>query len=128
MKLPIFKKRNEDKKFHTFVANRISTIHDGSEPDQWRYVDTKLDPADDASRSLSVDNLLSNTRWIKGPEFLWKAESIWPKCDAVLGEIPEGDDEVKRTMHSYSTSVEATKGMTNIFSQSSQTGRNCRKL
>ena len=53
---------------------------------------------------------------------------MWPKCDAVLGEIPDGDDEVKRTMHSYSTSVEATKGMMNIFSQSSQTGRNCRKL
>ena len=27
--------RNEDKRFHTFVANRISTIHDGSKPDQW---------------------------------------------------------------------------------------------
>ena len=106
---------NEDKRFHTFVANRISTIHDGSKPDQWRYVDTKLNSADDASRGLSVDNLLSNTRWIKGPEFMWKAESMWPKCDAVLEEIPEGDDEVKRTMHSYSTSVEATKGMTNIF-------------
>ena len=33
--------RNEDKRFPTFVANRISTIHDGSKPDQWRYVDTK---------------------------------------------------------------------------------------
>ena len=97
------------------MANRISTIHDGSEPDQWRYVDTKLNPADDASRCLSVDNLLGNTRWIKGAEFVWKAESMWPKCDAVLREIPEGDDEVKRTMHSYSTNMEATRGMMNIF-------------
>eukprot|EP00112_Aurelia_sp_Birch-Aquarium-sp1_P012064 Seg2533.1 transcript_id=Seg2533.1/GoldUCD/mRNA.D3Y31 product="hypothetical protein" protein_id=Seg2533.1/GoldUCD/D3Y31 len=120
--------RNEDKIFHTFVANRIATIHDGSEPDQWRYVDTKLNPADDASRGLSVDNLLSNTRWIKGPEFLWETELTWPKCDAVLGEIPEGDDEVKKAMHSYSTHVEMTEGMTKHFSRSSQAGRNCRKL
>ena len=40
---------------------------------------------------------------------------MWPKYDAVLGEIPEGDDEVKRTMHSYSTNVETAKGITNIF-------------
>ena len=88
------------------MANRISTSHDGSKPDQWRYVDTRFNPADDASRGLSVDNLPSNTRWTKGPEFLWKAESMWPKYDAVFGEIPEGDDEVKRTMHSYSTNVD----------------------
>ena len=31
---------NADKRFHTFVANRIQSIHDGSEPSQWRHVPT----------------------------------------------------------------------------------------
>lgn len=29
--------RNEDKRFHTFLANRLAVIHDGSQPAQWRY-------------------------------------------------------------------------------------------
>ena len=53
---------NKNKRFHTFVANRISIIHDGSEPCQWRYINTKLNPADDASRGLSVEKLLNNKR------------------------------------------------------------------
>ena len=30
--------RSNDKRFHTFVANRVAIIHDGSSPSQWRYV------------------------------------------------------------------------------------------
>ena len=33
--------RNTSKRFRTFVANRLSVIHDGSSPEQWRYVDSK---------------------------------------------------------------------------------------
>ena len=43
---------NHTKRFQTFVANRVALIHDGSSPDQWRYVNTELNPADDASRGL----------------------------------------------------------------------------
>ncbi len=32
---------SEDKRFQTFVANRVSHIRSGSEPTQWRYVNTK---------------------------------------------------------------------------------------
>ena len=106
---------NEDKIFHTFVANRISTIHDGSEPFQWRYINTKFNPADDASRGLSVDNLINNRRWIKGPEFLWEAESMWPSSVAKLEPIPESDSEVKRATKSYSTHVESTESMTKLI-------------
>jgi len=40
---------NEDKRFQTFVANRISAILDQSTASQWRHVDTSLNPADEAS-------------------------------------------------------------------------------
>ena len=42
--------RNETKRFHTFVANRIAIIRDGSNPDQWRHVGGDLNPADDLCR------------------------------------------------------------------------------
>ena len=49
---------NQDKRFHTFVANRVSSILDASVPAQWRHVPSELNPADDASRGLSMDELL----------------------------------------------------------------------
>ena len=48
--------RNTDKRFQTFVANRLAIIHESSKSDQWRYVETKSNPADLASRGFSVDD------------------------------------------------------------------------
>ncbi len=35
---------NEDKRFHTFVANRVSIIREATKTSQWRYVGTKENP------------------------------------------------------------------------------------
>ena len=64
--------RNETKRFHTFVANRIAIIRGGSDPDQCRHVRGDLNPGDDLSRGLSAEALLSSESWIKGPAFLWE--------------------------------------------------------
>ena len=37
---------NSSSRFQTFLANRLSVIHDGSNLEQWHYVATKLYPAD----------------------------------------------------------------------------------
>ena len=42
--------RNDTKRFHTFVANRVAVIRDLSKAKQWRYLNSKHNPADDASR------------------------------------------------------------------------------
>ena len=62
--------RNESKRFHTFVANRISIIHRSSRPAQWHHVATAMNPADDVSRGLSAQALLASETWLHGPEFL----------------------------------------------------------
>jgi len=54
--------RNEAKRFHIFVANRVQLIRDYSSLDQWRYVSTNDNPADDASRGLYVESLLKSKR------------------------------------------------------------------
>lgn len=51
--------RNEDKRVHMFVANRISAIRKASNILQWWYVPTAQNPADDASRGLRVEHLLT---------------------------------------------------------------------
>ena len=87
---------NEDRRFHTFVANRVALIHDGSCPCQWRYIQSKQNPADDASRGLTADALLGSSRWLLGPEFLMKTEDHWPKCTDTLERISDKDPEVKK--------------------------------
>ena len=86
--------RNETKRFHTFVANRIEIIRDGSDPDQWRHVGGDLNPADDLSRGLSGEALLSSDSWIKGLAFLWEQKERWPQDPLSLDSISDADPEV----------------------------------
>ena len=86
--------QNNDKRFHTFVANRIAIIHDATSPSQWRYVSSEGNPADDASRGLSVGSVISKNRWINGPDFLWEPESRWPVQP--VAQMQDDDPEIKR--------------------------------
>ena len=62
--------KNEGKRFHTFVANRVSNILSLTPRDQWCYVQSKDNPADDASRGLDINKYNNNQRWFTGPLFI----------------------------------------------------------
>ena len=64
--------KNEDRHFHTFVANRVSTIRDATHVSY--HVNTKDYPADYASRGMKVGDLLTSGSWIEGPKFLFDPE------------------------------------------------------
>ncbi|XP_078371484.1 uncharacterized protein LOC144655144 [Oculina patagonica] len=87
--------KNETRRYHTFVANRVAVIRDGSEPHQWKHVSGEKNPADDVSRGLTADVFLRRERWLTGPEFLWKPEYMWPMQSEALSVIPDEDPEVK---------------------------------
>ncbi len=93
--------RNKSKRFQTFVANRLQIIHDASSPHQWRHVPTKLNPADLASRGLSVGSKNQDQRnlklWFHGPDFLWQDYQSWPEQPIDLSDVDDTDQEVKRT-------------------------------
>jgi hypothetical protein len=59
-------------------------------------VDTKANPADDASRGLTAEALIHNKRWIEGPAFLWSTEDNWPQRPKLNITVSEEDPEVKR--------------------------------
>ncbi|XP_070550707.1 uncharacterized protein [Ptychodera flava] len=86
---------NSTSRFHTFVANRLATIHEGSKAEQWRYINTKENPADAASRGLHVKDNRMTKLWLKGPDFVIMEESKWPKTE-LCGAVPQDDPEVKR--------------------------------
>lgn len=64
---------NESKRFHVFVANRSQQIKNLSDVSNWKFISTKENPSDIASRGCNVEELM-NSSWLKGPEFLWKKE------------------------------------------------------
>jgi hypothetical protein len=87
--------KNESKRFQTFVANRLATIHETSTPNQWQHVGSTLNPADDASRGLRPDQTERMQRWLSGPEFLWTDESNWPKQPDSSNRVNDDDPELK---------------------------------
>ena len=94
---------NEARSFHTFVANRVQAIRDRASPEQWRYVDTKDNPADDASRGLGANELIRSERWWNGPNFLWKPLPNETNFDP---QVSPDDPEVRKVTVLASTSAE----------------------
>lgn len=85
---------------------------------QWRYVSSKSNSADEASRGPSVDNFLACKRWTEGPDFLRKPEVDWPQPFAPQS-ISSKDPEVKRELRAnviISGSEDATTKRINHFS------------
>ncbi|KAK4329183.1 hypothetical protein Pmani_000412 [Petrolisthes manimaculis] len=109
--------KNEDKRLQTFVANRVSVINDGSLPRQWRYVNTKLNPADDASRGLSAADVVSSRRWLQGPDFLWGDESQFPLPPSSYPDLLQHDREVKGVVKSHAIFVANEDKLDELFNR-----------
>ncbi|VDI00951.1 Hypothetical predicted protein [Mytilus galloprovincialis] len=106
--------KNTTSRFHTFVANRLAVIHEGSNIFDWRYISTKLNPADLASRGVSAEGLLRMDQWIVPPDFLLKSTNEWPdslNCDSDI--VCTSDPEVKKV--SVSTIVTSQPNQDNWF-------------
>ena len=89
--------RNQSKRFHTFVANRLSVIHENSASHQWRYVNSELNPADEVTRGLTVDEIRASSKWLNGPEFLKNKEEFWASDPTIhQPELSDDDLEIKR--------------------------------
>ena len=91
---------NDARRFHVFVANRVQQIRENTSPDQWKYVETENNPADDSSRGLSAQQLNESCRWLKGPEFLWQ-----PELPSTVVErwIPTPNDPEVNKVKSFAT-------------------------
>ena len=85
---------NEARRFHVYVANRVQQIRNQTEPAQWRYVNTGDNPADDASRGISPAELLIQSKWLSGPDFLWNSEI--PVCQPLEVAVAPSDPELKK--------------------------------
>ena len=97
--------RNTTKRFQRFVANRLSFIQERTTVQQWHYVPSEENPADYASRGVSIRKFLDLQDWFDGPKFLWKSKSFWPKQEIPQTENLDEDAEVCKEKKVLSTST-----------------------
>lgn len=71
--------RKDSHVWKTFLANRVSKIHELSNRDYWHYINTKANPADYASRGMLPSELKDNELWWHGSSVLMNEESCAPE-------------------------------------------------
>ena len=78
-------------KLKVFAANRVGDICSRIPAVQWRYVSTKCNPADYASRGLFPQDLLQKELWWEGPPWLHLDPVFWPRRPDInlSRELPE---------------------------------------
>ncbi|XP_060802199.1 uncharacterized protein LOC132902161 [Amyelois transitella] len=87
--------KSDPRTFKTFVAHRLAEIEELSKPQDWRWVPTNQNPADDATRDVP-ENFNERHRWFEGPEFLKQSEEHWPKPKEIKREPHEEDKKIEK--------------------------------
>ncbi|XP_068690276.1 uncharacterized protein [Montipora foliosa] len=95
--------RGRSRKFKPFVANRIGEIQALTNPDQWRHVSSRQNPADLLTRGLSVTKLIDEEKWWHGPLFLKQDPTGWPENRV---EVKRGPDIEVRKSYQETEQVE----------------------
>ena len=64
--------------FNTFAANRIGEIQESTDMEEWAWLAGKDNIADWCTRGKSLDEILEDSNWQKGPDFMRHPVSEWP--------------------------------------------------
>nr|XP_049697737.1 uncharacterized protein LOC126054893 [Helicoverpa armigera] len=69
--------KNNARNYKMYIANRLGEIDELTRILEWRYVPTKLNIADIATRE-NYDCSVLQDEWLQGPAFLYKHPEYWP--------------------------------------------------
>lgn len=89
--------RNDARNYKTYVAHRLGEIDELTNKKDWRYVPTKKNVADLATRD-TCDVTIFQKEWFRGPTFLYSDEEMWP-TGIQLPEVRNMDLECVMTTH-----------------------------
>ena len=94
-------------RLHLRVAVHQKSVEDISHvcSKQWRHIGPELNPADEISRGLIVEEMCANSKWLNAPHFLTKKDEFWPR-DPTLHEpeLSDDDPEIKRAQYNSQSS------------------------
>ena len=78
---------SEARNFSNFVAHRVSEIQDYIDNQKnviIRYVPSKQNPADEATKWSKPIDVSPESMWVSGPDFLMQSEKDWPQVKIKL--------------------------------------------
>ncbi|XP_017478286.1 PREDICTED: uncharacterized protein LOC108368022 [Rhagoletis zephyria] len=96
-------------RWETFVANRVADIHEILPPECWNHVRSEGNPADCASRGITLLKLLHHEQWWNGPEFLSSSNQFWKQG---LTKTHVTELGVRKKVHAHVTNSDIHWSMT----------------
>lgn len=81
---------SDHRKYSQFVAFRTTEILEHSLIKEWKWIPSKYNVADDATKWPKKIIVSNSNRWFQGPEFLFLPENEWPHME-ILPEVTEED-------------------------------------
>ncbi|XP_062703842.1 uncharacterized protein LOC134286270 [Aedes albopictus] len=92
---------SDARKYRQYVAVRIGEILEETQPDEWHWVPTKHNVADEATKWGKGPTFHPDSRWFTGPDFLFQPEDKWPQQ-----QIPVADTEEElRVVHVHRAKI-----------------------
>ncbi|XP_062717003.1 uncharacterized protein LOC134292164 [Aedes albopictus] len=67
------------RRYHQFVSVRVGEILMATDPQDWRWIPSKINVADLATKWKNGPQLSMDNPWFEGVEFLHKSEEQWPE-------------------------------------------------
>ncbi|XP_055588978.1 uncharacterized protein LOC129741278 [Uranotaenia lowii] len=101
---------SDSRKYNQFVSCRIGEILETTDVFEWKWVPSKLNVADEATKWTTGPDLSSTSRWFNGPSFLYEPEDRWPTQQAEC----TGTKEELRAQKTDIVNVHHTTGSTFI--------------
>ncbi|XP_055633341.1 uncharacterized protein LOC129773720 [Toxorhynchites rutilus septentrionalis] len=71
--------RSDHRRYSQYVAARVSEVLDTTEIDEWHWIQSEWNVADDGTKWTGQVELKIEDRWFLGPGFLKGPEESWPK-------------------------------------------------
>ncbi|XP_055615173.1 uncharacterized protein LOC129761477 [Toxorhynchites rutilus septentrionalis] len=81
--------RSDQRKYRQYVAFRVTEILELTQVDEWRWVPSRWNVADEATKWVKGPNISSSSRWFQAPAFMYQEPDTWPQQGPCLVEITE---------------------------------------
>ncbi|XP_062703599.1 uncharacterized protein LOC134286050 [Aedes albopictus] len=107
------------KALKTFVANKVGEILEQSSPDDWHYVSTLDNVADEGTRDTEELDMSTTGRWFTGPDMLKHNVTDWSTVAGNEDTSEEAEDECCVETLAVNTMLECDAGLPDVnrFSQ-----------
>ncbi|XP_062716865.1 uncharacterized protein LOC109416846 [Aedes albopictus] len=86
--------------YRPFVAHRVVEIQDSTNSDEWKYVPSSCNPADEGTKWGKGPYFHSESQWFVGPQFLTYPEEHWPRTPSI--SVQEREELRKPVMNHVS--------------------------